>query len=151
MIARATRALGTRSSYPPPVQDGRKRRKPREKLPCPPSSLLCVRCSCRWLCPRVCYLSPQSGSGGRSVPGPVERCGSPGLQGGASRRGPGGGKARLGAYRAPHLPTPLPKDEFPGGAPSPKDKRFLLENLSQKLSPLSPVPQASRLALGRDR
>ena len=51
---------GNAPVLPHPVQDGRKRRKPREKLPCPPSSLLCVRCSCSLLYPpSVLSVTPE--------------------------------------------------------------------------------------------
>lgn len=131
MIARATRALGTRPSYPPLSRMEGNEESHEKNCPALPR-LCCVSGAPAACCtPRVCYLSPRSRSGGRSVPAPWSAAAPRGLQGGASRRGAGGGKARLGAYRAPHLPTPFPKMSSPGGPPVPKTNYFFLKILAR--------------------
>lgn len=101
--------------------------------------------------PRAWNLSPWSGTGDRSVPGSAESCGSPRAAGQSSQDGTGRWHGSAGRTASATPPYSLSKDKLPRGVPSLKDERFLLESLSQKLSPLSPVPQASRLAIGRDQ
>lgn len=131
MIARATRALGTRSSYPPLSRMEGNEESHEKNCPALPR-LCCVSgAPASLLYPRVCYLSPGVEVGAEACPAPRSAAAPRGLQGGASRRGPGDGQARLGAYRAPHLPAPLPKMSSPGEPPVPKTNDFFLKILAR--------------------
>lgn len=100
--------------------------------------------------PPAWNLSPWSGAGDRSVPGPAESWGSRGAAAQNSHAGWNPVVAPLGwAHSERHTPTlPFQRQAAPG-VPKLKDQPFLLAGLGRKLFPLSPVPQASRLAFGR--
>ena len=131
MIARATRALGTRPSYPP-CPGWKETKKATRKTALP--SLVSAVCPVllQLVVPPECVIChPGVEVGAEACPAPWSAAAPRGLQGGASRRGTGDGKARLGAYRAPHLPTPFPKLSSPGEPPVPKTNDFFLKILAR--------------------
>lgn len=121
---------------PVPLQDGRKRRKPQEKLPCPPSSL-CVRCYCSLLHPRAWNLSPWSGIRCRSEPCPAESCGSAGAAGQSSQDGTGWWHGSAGRTASATPPHSLSKDGLPRGLPISKANTCFLKVVARNF-PLSP-------------